>query len=171
MFCRLFDNGLGNHALNVCIPLVRHDGLRIVIHFPFAVLNMLFNVGQQIAVQVHLPADHFIPLKELDGIPAQIVGSNFALNGFLDMGQGMLYAAIVNMGDFSVGVISGQSHSFFCCFKTAFALQRTDLHTDTAQAAAEFFQIDGVTVLADQIDHIHCHHNRMSQLDELSGQI
>ena len=171
MFGSLLGDRLVHHPLNVGIALIGNNGFGIVVQFPFAVYDVLFNMGKQIAVQTHFLADQLIPLEELDGIPAQVVGRDLSLDGFLNVGQGMLHTAVIHMGDFMVGVVSGQGNCLLRGFHTALTLQGADLHTGAAQGPAQLFQINGVTVLPDQVDHVHGHHHGMAQFDQLGGQV
>ena len=171
MLAGLFLHGLAHHSADIGIALVGDDALGVIVQFPLAVCNVLFQMIQQFPVQLQLCAHHFIPLKELDGIPAQIIALHRALDGFLNVGQGVLHAAAEHMGHIPMGVVFGQSHGLFRCFKDALALQRADLHAGAAQGAAELFQINGVAVLAHQVDHVHRHHHGVTQFNELGGEI
>ena len=125
----------------------------------------------QIRIDPDFLFHHLIPLEQLDGIPAQIILADQALDGLFDMCQGVLHTAIENMGHIMVGMVSRQCHRLLSSLDAALALQRADFHTDTAQSLAQLLQIDGVTILTDQVDHIHGNDHRMTQFDQLSGQI
>ena len=167
----LLLHGLADHGLNVGVPLVGNDGLRVVVHLPLAVPDVHFQVIQKRLGEVQLLAHHLVPLKELDGVPAQIVGLHLAFNRFLDMGQGVLHAAAEHMGTVAVGVILAQSQRRLGGLHAALALQRADFHAGAAQRLAQLFQIDGIAVFAHQIDHIHRQHHRMAQIHQLGGQV
>ena len=56
------------------------------------------DVVEQLFVQVQLSLDLVVALKQLDGVPAQEVLIDLALNGLLDVCDGVLDAAGEDMG-------------------------------------------------------------------------
>ena len=54
--------------------------------------------------------DLLIPLENLDGVPAEIALRYLALDGFLNVGQGVFHAAGEHMGQFPGLFPLGQSH-------------------------------------------------------------
>ena len=161
----------GHHIADVSVALIRHNGLSIVIQLPFAVPDVFFQMGQQLLVQIQFIAHPLVPFEQLDGVPAQIIAGNLALDGFFNVGQGMLHAAAEYMGHIHMGVMPCQFHRFPGGLLAAQALQGADFQTGAAQSPAQFIQIQSVPVFPHQIDHIHGHHHRMAQLDQLGGQV
>ena len=68
-----------------------------------------------------------IPLKHLNGIPAELCGVYQALDRFLDMGDGMLYAAGKYMGKLCLLTLLRFFDTQLRCLLGRVALQRTDL--------------------------------------------
>ena len=171
LFIGLFLHRLGHHAVDVGVPLVGDDALGVVIQFLFAVGDVLFQVLRQGLVQPQVRQDFFIPLEELDGVPAEIPFIHLALDGFLDMCKGVLHAAGKHMGQFHRLAALCQSHCFSGGLHAALALQGAHLHDLAAQSRAQSGKVDGIAVLPHQVDHVDRHHHRQSQLNELRGEI
>ena len=119
---------------------------------------MLVNVVNQRLVQLQLLLNLVITLEQLDGVPTQEAVINLALDGLFDMSDGMLNAASEHMGQLS-------------SLHAAFALQCADLNSLAAQLCAELLQVDLITILADQVDHVDGHNHRNAQLNQLGGQV
>ena len=159
------------HAGDVGIALVGDDGFGIIVHFRFAVDDVMLQMLQHVTAQLHFPLYLFVTLEELDGVIAQIVAVDFAFDGLFNVGQCVFHTAAEHVGAFRVGVIAGFFHSLGGRFHAAFALQGGNLQNSATQRLAQFFDINVVAVLAHQIDHIDRHNDRMTQLDQLGGQI
>ena len=132
---------------------------------------MLFQVGFQVGGEVQLLQDLLVPLENLDGVPAEIALRYLALDGFLNVGQGVFHAAGEHMGQFPGLFPLGQSHGLFRRRHAALALEGAHLHYLTAQGLAQLIEVDGVAVLPHQVDHVHRHYHGHAQLDELGGEV
>ena len=96
---------------------------------------------------------------------------DFALDGLLDVSDGVLNAAGEDVGQLAALSSLCSSHSSPCSSLGAFALQCADLNRLTAQLGAQLLQVDLIAVLADEVDHVDSHDHGDAQLDELSGQV
>ena len=167
----LFLNSFAHDGVDICIALVGDDALSVIVHLSFAVLDVLVDVVDQALVELQLVHDLLVALEQLDGIPAQEAVIHLALNGLFDVSNGVLHAAGEHMGQLSSLGSLCSSHSSLCSSLGALALQCADLHRLTAQLCAQLLQVDLITVLAHQIDHVHSHDHRDAQLDQLGGQV
>ena len=167
----LFLNSFAHDGVDICIALVGDDALSVIVHLSFAVLDVLVDVVAQALVELQLVHDLLVALEQLDGIPAQEAVIHLALNGLFDVGNGVLHAAGEHMGQLSSLGSLCSSHSSLCSSLGALALQCADLHRLTAQLCAQLLQVDLITVLAHQIDHVHSHDHWDAQLDQLGGQV
>ena len=133
--------------------------------------DVLVNVVNQRLVQLQLLLNLVITLEQLDGVPTQEAVINLALDGLFDMSDGMLNAASEHMGQLAslARLCSGNSH--LSSLHAAFALQCADLNSLAAQLCAELLQVDLITILADQVDHVDGHNHRNAQLNQLGGQV
>ena len=93
------------------------------------------------------------------------------LNGLLNVGQGVLHASGEHMGDGPRLVGLGQRPRPLRRVQPALVLQGGDLHHLAAQGPAQPLQVDLVAVLPHQVDHVHRHHHRKAQLNELGGEV
>ena len=94
---RFFLYRLGNHAVNVGVPLVGDDALSVIVQLFLAVGNMFLQVLPQIGREIQFLQNFLVPFKNLNGIPAQVAVCHLALNGFLNVGQSVFYAASEHM--------------------------------------------------------------------------
>ena len=160
-----------HHAADVRIALVGDDALGVVVQLGLAVLDVLLQVSGQRGVQLQFLQDPAVPLEELDGIPAQVTLLHPALDGFLNVGDGVLHAAGEHMGQLAGLPAPGQGDGPFSRSHASLALQCAHLHDLAAQRLAQLLPVDLVPVLADQVDHVDRHHHGDAQLDELGGQV
>ena len=167
----LLLDSLAHHGVDVGIALVGDDALGVIVHLFFAVLNVLVDVVHQCLVEPQLFQHLLVPLEELDGVPAQEAVIHLALNALLNVGNGVLHTAGEHMGQLAGLAGLGSGDRSLGGGLGALALQCADLHCLTAQLCAQLLQVDGVAVLAHQIDHVHSHHHRDAQLDQLGGQV
>ena len=167
----LFLDGLVNDTVDVGVALVGDDALRIIVHLLLAVFDVLINVVSQSLVELQLFHDLLIPLEQLDRVPAQEAVIDLALNGLLDVCNGMLHTAGKDVGQLTGLLLLGSGNRSLGSSLGALALQCADLHRLTAQLCAQLLQVDLITVLAHQIDHVHSHDHRDAQLDQLGGQV
>ena len=116
-------------------------------------------MGLQVLAQRQLLQHLLIPLKELDGVPPEIAVVHPALDGLLNVGDGVLHAAGKDMGQLLLLVLLGQLHRCMGGFQAALVLQGGHLHHLTAQRVPQLLQVDLVAVFADQVDHVHGHHH------------
>ena len=171
VFGGLLSDSFVYHTADVGIALIGDDGFRVIVHFPFAVGDVLFQMRKHRRAQMHFLLHLFIPLEELDGIIAQVVGIDLTLNGFFNVGQCVLHTAAEDVGAFGVGVVPGKRHGGFRSLRAGLALQGGDLQNGAAQSLTQSFKIDIVAVFAHQINHIHRNHHGVSQLNQLGGQV
>ena len=120
-------HGLFHDPADIGIALVGDDALCVVIQFLLAALDMLFQMGFQRFVQFQLRQYFFVPFKELDGVPAKIPVIHLALNGLLNVGNGVFHAAGEYMGQFTGALRTGQIHGLFRGRRAALALEGADL--------------------------------------------
>ena len=164
-------HGPADDVADVIVSLVGDDALRVVVQFAFAVGDVLFKMAEQRFVQLQFILHHLVALEKFDGIPAQIGRFDLALDGFLDVGDGVFHAAAEHVRALAVGVVAGEFYGLGRGFHAAFTLERADFHAGAAERAAEFFKIDGIAILAHEVDHVDRDHHRIAQLDQLRGQV
>ena len=167
----LLLDGLIDDAVDVCVTLVGDDALGVIVHLSLAVLDVLVDVSDQVGGELQLIHDLVVALEQLDSVPAQEAVIDFALDGLLDVSDGVLNAAGEDVGQLAALASLCSSHSSLCSSLGAFALQCADLNSLTAQLGAQLLQVDLIAVLADEVDHIDSHDHGDAQLDELSGQV
>ena len=167
----LLLDSLIDDAIDVCVTLVGDDALGVIVHLSLAVLDVLVDVSDQVGGELQLIHDLVVALKQLDGVPAQEAVIDFALDGLLDVSDGVLDAAGEDVGQLAALASLCSSHSSLCSSLGAFALQCADLNSLTAQLGAQLLQVDLVAVLADEVDHVDSHDHGDAQLDELGGQV
>ena len=166
---RLFLHCPGGHAADVSVPLVGDDGLRVVVQLFFALRDVLFQAGPQIAAQGQL--DLLIPLEDLDGVPPQASLVHQAGDGLLDAGQGVLHAAGEHMGQLTTRGSPGCPDGGLRGLPAAQLFQGAHLHHRTAQRLPQPGEVDPAAALPHQIHHVHRHHHWQSQLYELGGEV
>ena len=167
----LFLDGLVNDTVDVGVALVGDDALRIIVHLLLAVFDVLINVVSQSLVELQLFHDLLIPLEQLDRVPAQEAVIDLALDGLLNVCDGVLHTAGKDVGQLTGLLLLGSGNRSLGSSLGALALQCADLNCLAAQLAAQLLQVDLIAVLADQIDHVDRHNNGDAQLDQLGGQV
>ena len=167
----LLLDSLIDDTVDVCVTLVGDDALGVIVHLSLAVLDVLVDVSDQVGGELQLIHDLIVALEQLDSVPAQEAVIDFALNGLLDVSDGVLNAAGEDVGQLAALASLCSSHSSLCGSLGAFALQCADLNSLTAQLGAQLLQVDLIAVLADEVDHVDRHDHGDAQLDELSGQV
>ena len=75
----------------VNIPFIGDDTLRVIVAFLFGRLDILLNMLQDIRVQLELCENLVVPLENLDGIPALLLGRHGVDRRLFDMGQGVFH--------------------------------------------------------------------------------
>jgi len=159
-----------NDLADVDISLVGDDGFGIIIHFGLYGLDVIFDVLQYSLIDIQGGKHLIIALKDLDGVPALLLFGHIVHGGFLNVGQGVLYAAgegVLRNGLAVLGGINGSlggSHH-------AGPLQRGDLHHLAAQLAGKLLNIDLIAVFLYQIHHVDGDDDRDAQLGQLGGQV
>ena len=171
MFGRLLFDSFAHNAADVRIPLVGDNAFRIVVQLLFAVGDVLLQMTLQFGVQSQLCQDLLIAFKDFDGVPAQITGADQTADGFFNVGDCVLHAAVKYMRRFGGLLASGQLRRFLSGLHSALALEGAHLHHSAAQRFGKLFQVDLIAVFMHQIDHIHRHNHGQPQLDQLRGQI
>ena len=126
-------------------------------------------MGLQVSGEIQFLKHLFVPFKNLDGVPAQIAVRHLALDGLLDVSDGVLHAAGEHMGQLPRLLLLGHSHGLFRGNNPALTFEGGHFHDFTAQSLAQLGQIDLVAVLSHQVDHVHRHHHGQAQLDQLCG--
>ena len=106
----LFLDGLVNDTVDVGVALVGDDALRIIVHLLLTVFDVLINVVSQSLVELQLFHDLLIPLEQLDRIPAQEAVIDFALDGLLDVCDGMLHTAGKDVGQLTGLLLLGSGN-------------------------------------------------------------
>ena len=167
----LFPHRLGDDGVDIRVALVGDDALGVVIQLLFAVRDMFLQVGPKLRVQPEILQHLVVPLKQLDGEPAQVARVHLALNRLLDVRDGVLDAAGKHMGQFRVLSGLGQRNRLFSDLHAALALERAHLQHLAAQFLTQRREVDFVAVFAHQVDHVDRDHHRDSQLHQLSGEI
>ena len=167
----LFLHRLAHHGIDVGVTLVSDDALSVVIQLLLTVGDMFLQMRGQLFVQLQILQNLGVTLKELDGVPPEIPFVHLALNRFLDVGDSVFHAAGEDMGQLASLMALSQGHRFFSGLHATLALQGAHLHHFTAQGRAQLGEVDGVAVLADQVDHVDGHHHRQPQLNELCGEV
>ena len=60
----------GYHSVDVSVPLIGDDTLRVIIHLPLTIRNVFLKVCFQAGGEIQFLQNLFIPLKNFNGIPA-----------------------------------------------------------------------------------------------------
>ena len=167
----LLLDSLIDDTVDVCVTLVGDDALGVIVHLSLAVLDVLVDVSDQVGGELQLIHDLVVALEQLDSVPAQEAFIDFALDGLLDVSDGVLNAAGEDVGQLAGLACLCSSHSSLCSSLGAFALQCADLNSLAAQLGAQLLQVDLIAVLAAEVDHVDSHDHGDAQLDELSGQV
>ena len=94
----LLLHGLSHNAGDKGIALIGDDARPVVVQLPFALFNMLVDVPDDLLRQLQLLPDLLVPFKELDGKPADELLIHVRLDGLLDVGDGVLHAALKDGG-------------------------------------------------------------------------
>ncbi len=160
-----------HHPADVAVALVGDDALGIVLQLGFAVPDVLLQVGQQLLPQPQLLPDLFIPLKELDGVPPEIAVVHPALNGLLDVGQGVLHAAGKDMGVLPTLFPLCQLQGLFRRRHAPLPPEGAGLQYRAAQLLPQPCQVDAVPVFPHQVYHIYGDDHGYSQFYQLGGEV
>ena len=168
---RLLLHGLVHNPVDVRVPLVGDDALRVVVQLLLAVGDVGLQVSLQLTRQIQLGHHLVVPLKHLDGVPPQVTVVHQPRNGLLDVGDGVLHAAREHVGQLTRPVGLGQRHGLLRRGHAALALQRAHAHHLAPQGLPQPAEVDLVPVLPHQVDHVDRNHHRNPQLDELRRQV
>ena len=160
-----------HHMANVVISLIRNDTFGIIIHRRFAYRDMLLQMRQQFRTESQFLPNHLVTFKQLDGIPAKAARLHHPFDGFLNMCQCLFHTAGENTGQRSPFPCFGQFYSPSGDFRDALSLQRTDLHCLAAKCLSQLHKVDGIPVFPDKVNHVHGHHYRIPELNQLGGQV
>ena len=171
VLCGLLADRALHDAADVGVALVGDDALRVVVQLLFAVGDVRLDVRLERRVELHLLQFLFVPLKELDGVPAQARVVDLAGDGFLDVGDGVLDAAGEDVRVLAGLLFLRRGHGRLCGLHAALALERAHLDHLAAQLLAELNDVDLVAVLAHKVHHVDGHNHRNAQLDQLRGQV
>ena len=162
---------LGHNAADVGIALIGDDTLGIVVQLLLAVQNVLLQMLRKGVIQLEGFQNLFVPLKDFDGIPAQVSVVHFPGKGLLDMGKGVFHAAGKHVGQLLRTLGRGGGYGLLGRIGGAFSLEGAHFRHFTAQGIAQLGKIDLVPVFPNQIHHIDRNHHGNSQLDELCGEV
>ena len=132
---------------------------------------MCVEVVEQLFIQVQLGLNLVVTLEQLDGVPTQEAVIDLALDGLLNVGDGVLNTAGKDVRQLTGLALLGGGDGHLSGLLAALVLQGGDLDGLAAQLLGQLVQVDLVAVLADQVDHVDCHDNGDAQLDQLGGQI
>ena len=134
------------------------------------VVSRTYLVSQSL-VELQLFHDLLIPLEQLDRIPAQEAVIDLALNGLLNVGDGMLNAAGKDVRQLACLALLGSGDGQLGSLLAALVLQGGDLDGLAAKLVGQLLQVDLVAVLADEVDHVDGHDHGDAELDQLGGQV
>ena len=162
---------LAHQTVDVRIPLVGDDALGVIVQLLLAIHNVVFQMGPEVGAQVQIRQHLLVPFKDLHRVPAEIPFVHHALDGLLNVGDGVLHAAGKHVGQFPGALLLGHPGGQLRGLHAALALQCADLHHLAAQGIAEFSGVDLVAVLADQVHHVHRYHYGQAQFDQLGGEV
>ena len=117
---------------DIDVAFVGDDALRVVIQLLLGGLDVGFDVGHGLSGDAQLGQHLFVPLKDLDGVPALLLLGHTVDSGLLDVGNGVLHGA--GEGVHGNGLTAlGRLNSRLCGLHDAGALQGGDLHDPAAQ--------------------------------------
>ena len=156
---------------NVAIALVDDDGLGIIIKLVFAVLDMAFQMGHQLRLQLQSSRRILVSFEYFDGVPTNELVFDFIGNRFFDVCDGMLDAAGEDRRQAKRFLIHSEFHRLFSRFPATLALQRRDLYDWAAQLGGEFVEINDVAILFDKVHHIDGHDHRQTDLHQLCRKV
>ena len=153
---------------DINIPLVGNDALGVIVQFRFCCLDVFFNVVQYALRQVHAAPGLFVPLEELDGVPALLFRRHVVYGGLLNVGNGVLHCTGEGVhGNGFAGFGSGDG--CFSCLHDTGVFQSGDFHHGAAQSTGELLGVDFVPVFSDHVHHVNGNHHGDSQLCQLGG--
>ena len=69
-----------HHLSDIGIALIRNDAFRIIVQLRFTLHDMFLQMGKQFRRDSQLLLDHFVPFKQLDGVPPQASTVHFVLD-------------------------------------------------------------------------------------------
>ena len=167
-----FFNCFSHQFLNIIVALAGDDTFGVIIHFLFAVFNMLLQMRHCLSVNMKSRDGFFITLKDLHRVPAKVLPIAYQrFDGLFNMGDGMFNAAGKYMWKFIVSAFSG-------CLKTKFnglvdrlALQGRNFNDFTAKLRGKLFNVNLVAVFPDKIHHVDGNHHRETNFSQLRGQV
>ena len=87
------------------------------------------------------------------------------------MGNGVFHTAGKDVGQFPGALFAGGGHRQFRRLAAALPFEGADLDSLAAQFLAQPRHVDLIAIFAHQVNHIHSHNHRDTQLDELGGQV
>ena len=158
------------HLGDIDIPLIGDDALRVVLQLRLGGGDVLFDVSQDLFVDVQLFQHLLVPLEDLHGIPPLLFFGETMEGRFLDVGDGVVHRtgeSVLGNGLAALGRLDGS----FGGFLDALALQGGDLQHRAAQLPGQLPEIDAVPLLPHQVHHVHGHHHGDAQLRELGGEV
>ena len=155
---------------DVEIAFVGDDAFGVVVHFFFGGSDVGFDMFGNFGVDVQLFRDLFVPLEDLNGVPALLFGGEIVKNGFFNMGDGVFRRT--GKGVHRHGrAVPCRPEGFFHGFGNAFVFQRGDFRNGAAQFCGKSFGVDAVAVFLYDIHHVHGDHHGDPGFDELGGEV
>ncbi len=165
------DIALFDQFGNEIIPFIGDDAFGIVVHLVFHSLHVFIDMILEFLRQFHFLQDFRIPLEQLDGVPAFLMGGQTALQGFFDMGQGMLHRTAEVMFRFGDGLMLGRPGGEISQFFDAGAGTGRNLKHRAAHGFSKRLRVDDVPVGTDHIHHVDGHDDRDPQFHQLGRQV
>ena len=132
---------------------------------------MLLHMLEYFRSQAKLLDYFLVSFEDLDGVPADGFLRHIALDGFLNVGQGMLNRAAEYVRRFLGLGFLGVLEDRFGAFLAAYVLLSADADDLAAQTLSKSFQIELVAPFVDEVHHVDGHHHRHAKLSKLRSQI
>ena len=158
-------------ALDVVVALRGDDGLRVVVHLLFAVLDVFFDVRKDVRRHAQRLNRLRVPLEHLDRRPAAGGFLNLAVQRFLDVRERVLHRTCEHVRPLALRALLRLGNGKFRRRLGALALQGRYFHHWTSKRLRELRRVDLVAVLLHDVHHVHRHDHRQPQLQQLRGQV
>ena len=127
-------------------------------------------MGEGVLTEAELFDDLFVPLEQLDGVPA-LLGLRHRVDGrLLDVGQRVFHRPGEGVdGDFPARL--GGPEGLFRRLHRLFPLEGGDFDDRAAELLGEGLNVDLVAVFADDVHHVDGDNHRDAQFEELGGEV
>ena len=167
---RTLEDG-ADDALDVGVALRGDNGLRVVVHLLFAVLDVFFDVRKDVRRHAQRLNRLRVPLEHLDRRPAAGGFLDLAVQRLLDVREGVLHRTCEHVRTLALHALLRLGDGELRRLPRAFALQRRNLQHRTSQRLRELCRVDLVAVPADDVHHVHRHDHRQPQFQQLRGEV